>query len=226
MGASPSRGQQTDTNGEKTRVKVIMLGEMEVGKTCLSQRALQPDLLQIDSYRSTMAGPRGPTLTRDWPLEGGDVPENLRGITLQIWDTAGQHQCQYQGSSFCRGADGVVFVYDVARRESFETLECHLELFFAHSHLASLKTDEQRFAFPKLVVGNKADAPAASREVSQADGFELAERIGAVFCETSARTGEFCSEAIENIASMSARRSVVHEFVGPSGSLVKSVAKT
>ena len=39
-------------------------------------------------------------------------------VTLQIWDTAGQERFQGLGTSFFRGADGVIFVFDVTRKAS------------------------------------------------------------------------------------------------------------
>jgi Ras-related protein Rab-7A len=206
--------------GKKCLVKVIMLGEAEVGKTCLYQRALQPEVVQFDRYRATIGAD---FLSREWSLSDQDVPEDLRGVTLQMWDTAGQERFQGLGVAFYRGADGLVLVYDVTVRESFETLDRWVEEFFTQ---LALETDEQRVDFPKVLIGNKADLAAEARAVSQAEGLELAERLGAVFCETSAQTGEFCSEAVANIASLSARRSVVHEFAASTGSMVKSAAKT
>jgi hypothetical protein len=45
-----------------------------------------------------------------------------RSVTLQIWDTAGQERFQSLGTSFYRGSDGVVFVFDVGRPETFRAL--------------------------------------------------------------------------------------------------------
>ncbi|KAL7554347.1 hypothetical protein ACHAWF_017786 [Thalassiosira exigua] len=44
-------------------------------------------------------------------------------IKLTVWDTAGQERFRTLTSSYYRGAQGVVMVYDVTRRDSFDNLE-------------------------------------------------------------------------------------------------------
>jgi Ras-related protein Rab-18 len=46
-----------------------------------------------------------------------------RRVKLTVWDTAGQERFRTLTSSYYRGAQGIVFVYDVTRRDTFEALE-------------------------------------------------------------------------------------------------------
>ena len=47
---------------------------------------------------------------------------------LALWDTDGQDQFRQILPMFLRGADTVLLVYDVCRRQSLEDLEYHIEM--------------------------------------------------------------------------------------------------
>ena len=42
---------------------------------------------------------------------------------MQIWDTAGQDRFRTITCSYYRGAHGIIIVYDITDRESFETVK-------------------------------------------------------------------------------------------------------
>jgi Ras-related protein Rab-1A len=60
------------------------------------------------------------------------------------WDTAGQERFKTITAAYYRGADGIIMVYDVTNRESFE-------------HIRNWVKEVDRFADDhcKLLVGNK-----------------------------------------------------------------------
>lgn len=45
-----------------------------------------------------------------------------KNIKFQIWDTAGQERFRTITSSYYRGADGIIIVYDVTDQTSFEDI--------------------------------------------------------------------------------------------------------
>ena len=68
-------------------------------------------------------------------------------IKLQIWDTAGQERFRTISSTYYRGAHGIIVVYDVTNRASFDNVVRWL-------------TEIDKYArenVNKLLVGNKAD---------------------------------------------------------------------
>ena len=97
-------------------------------------------------------------------------------MRLQIWDTAGQERFRTITSSYYRGAHGIIVVYSVADRQSFD-------------NVAKWLNDIEKFAsqgVTKLLVGNKSDL-VSTRVVSQAEGRALANSLQIPFIETSAK---------------------------------------
>lgn len=100
-------------------------------------------------------------------------------IKLTIWDTAGQEKFRSLTSSYYRGAQGVVLVYDVTRPETFKDLkEIWLKELEVYADLDDLIL---------MVVGNKIDLE-GERRVSTEEGIQLAKELSALFMESSAKT--------------------------------------
>ncbi len=74
----------------------------------------------------------------------------LRGKTLKltIWDTAGQERFRTLTSAYYRGAHGIILVYDVTSRESFDNIKDWLKEIDIYS------TNEEAV---KMLIGNKTD---------------------------------------------------------------------
>ena len=51
---------------------------------------------------------------------------NGKKVKLQIWDTAGQERFKNITASYYRGGNGVLVVYDITDRDSFENLNSWL----------------------------------------------------------------------------------------------------
>jgi len=113
-------------------------------------------------------------------------------VKLSIWDTAGQERFRTITSSYYRGAQGIILVYDVSNRESFEALPrwySELETYVSSSVV-------------KILVGNKMDKE-FSRQVPTAEAQQFAARMSTLFIETSAKTSigvkEVFQEVVEKI---------------------------
>lgn len=70
-------------------------------------------------------------------------------VKLTIWDTAGQERFRTLTSSYYRGAHGVIIVYDVARRETFESIEA--------TWMGELEAYADICELVVMLVGNKVD---------------------------------------------------------------------
>eukprot|EP00929_Paragymnodinium_shiwhaense_P055547 TRINITY_DN27828_c0_g1_i1.p1 TRINITY_DN27828_c0_g1~~TRINITY_DN27828_c0_g1_i1.p1 ORF type:complete len:212 (+),score=18.18 TRINITY_DN27828_c0_g1_i1:111-746(+) len=109
-------------------------------------------------------------------------------IKLQVWDTAGQERFRSITRAYYRGSIGVLLVYDVSRRSSFERLASWLEDVRQHTDTNSVIA----------LVGNKCDLEL--REVSYEEGAEFASQNGLIFLETSAKTAQRVDEAFTQTA--------------------------
>ena len=50
-----------------------------------------------------------------------------RTVRLQLWDTAGQERFRTITTSYVRGSEGILLVYDVTDRNSFESISSWME---------------------------------------------------------------------------------------------------
>ncbi|KAI6040152.1 ras-domain-containing protein [Pisolithus marmoratus] len=149
--------------------KIILVGSMSVGKTCLHRRF-------FDKHSSLDY-----LLTCGVDFHSEYMQVDGRKVKLGIWDTSGMEKFRAITSPFYR-------VYDITDRTSFDALPGWLtEL---HHYVPS--------TIPKIIVGNKLDQE-RSRKVSTSDGKSLAASIGALFHEASAKTLVGVTEVFEDL---------------------------
>jgi len=113
---------------------------------------------------------------------------------VQIWDTAGQERFRTITVSYFKGAHGVVLVYDVTDRASFESIRHWVSQLKLHA-----KGDVN-----VALLGNKCDRE--DRMVKKDEGESLAKVFGYRFFETSAKGGICVDDAFEFVAKETARR--------------------
>ena len=111
---------------------------------------------------------------------------NGKKVKLQIWDTAGQERFKNITASYYRGGNGVLVVYDITDRDSFENL---------NSWLIDIEKNANKNVY-KLLIGNKSDLE-EKRKVTYQEGKDFATSNGMQFMETSAKTASKVQEAFE-----------------------------
>jgi len=167
-------------------LKIIVLGESGVGKTSLLLRYIENSFsLQT---KSTIGSD---FLSKEIELDG-------QAVMLQIWDTAGQERFQGLGTTFYRGSDAAVFVFDVSRKETFDVLQSWRDAFLIQTN------QEGNNKFPMLVIGNKIDRH--DRVVTSDMAKEFCNKNGIEYLECSAKDSINVAKAFETIARISISR--------------------
>mmetsp|Transcript_60760 Transcript_60760/g.149433 ORF Transcript_60760/g.149433 Transcript_60760/m.149433 type:complete len:537 (+) Transcript_60760:169-1779(+) len=151
--------------------KIVLIGDSNVGKTSLLTRF--SDNTFTDSFIATIGV--------DFRVR--TIQLNGKTTKLQIWDTAGQERFRTITSAYYRGADGIIIVYDVTNKDSFENVQMWLGEIDKHA---------QDTSSVKLIVGNKCDLPRPPQAAAEAEQF--CQSRGFTWIETSAKA----STRVEN----------------------------
>ncbi|KAJ1973601.1 Ras- protein Rab-18 [Dimargaris verticillata] len=128
-----------ETPGEVAATfKLLLIGDSNVGKSSILLRFTDDMFLGPEEASATIGV--------DFKVKMFDVEGHRYKLT--IWDTAGQERFRTLTSSYYRGAQGVVLVYDVSRRDTFEHLD---------QWMNELNTYCSTHDVVKMIVGNKVD---------------------------------------------------------------------
>ena len=145
--------------------KIILIGDTAVGKTNLLTRFERNEFNRNSK----------PTIGVDFYSKTTTIDESL--IKAQIWDTAGQERYKAFSSAYYNGAHGVIIVYDITKKESFNNVINWLNEIKAH-------LSEENIVV--MLIGNKSDL-VENREIMPEEGESMARENGMFFCETSAQ---------------------------------------
>ncbi|KAK9744634.1 Ras family [Popillia japonica] len=152
--------------------KVIVLGDSNVGKTCVIHRFCQQvynmfntATILMDIYSKTIN------------LSGGIE------ISLQIWDTVGQERFRSITTSYYRGAMGILLIYDVTNMQSFRRVPDWFECVRENAPSNVMV----------VLLGNKCDS--SNRVIESDMGEKMAENFQVPFFEVSSKMDININEA-------------------------------
>ena len=101
----------------------------------------------------------------------------------KFYDTVGQEKYRSLALNIVKNADGVILMYDLTQRNTFEGISIWMDNIKKH------KGED----FPIVLVGNKSDME--EREVTKEEGEELAKKFNISFFETSNKTAQNVEES-------------------------------
>ncbi|ROL47658.1 Ras-related protein Rab-34 [Anabarilius grahami] len=172
--------------------KVIVVGDVAVGKTCLINRFCKDTFDKM--YKATIGV--------DFEMERFEVlgvPFNL-----QLWDTAGQERFRCIASTYYRGAQAIIVVFDLSNYNSLDN---------AREWLEDAMRDNDPSSVLLFLVGTKKDLsnPDQLAQMEQ-EAVKLSEEIRAEYWAVSALSGDSVRDFFFRVASLTFEATVLSEL--------------
>jgi len=155
--------------------KVIVVGDGAVGKTALVIRFSEGRFQ--DHYKMTIGV--------DFAIKMVEIAG--KKVKLQIWDTGGQERFSYIRPLYYKGAMGVIYVFDITNRQSFDNVEKWRK-----------EVTDYCGGIPALLVANKCDLP--DKAVTEDEATEMGVRVNGPFYQASAKTGDNVDDLFTSLA--------------------------
>ena len=156
-------------------IKILTLGDTEVGKTSIVLR------FSDDKFDDNQFATIGIDFKTKY-MKMGDS-----SVKVLIWDTAGQEKFQNIAKQYYKGANGVLLIYDISNKKSFERVDFWLK---------ELKENNKINELFICLVGNKIDLE-DKRVISTEEGEKYAQDNNIIFFEVSAKNKEGIAELFQ-----------------------------
>ena len=157
--------EQNSDKPKSNAIKIIVVGSMAVGKTCLIAH------YQTGKFLSEIPSTCGSSFVQ--------IKKTIKGkkYSLNLWDTAGQEKYDSLTKIFTKNANIVILVYSIVDKKSFQALNKWLKL---------VKEINGEDGYALGVAANKSDLYKQS-VVPDSQGQDYAKKIKAVWKSTSAK---------------------------------------
>ena len=149
------------------KYKMIFIGDQSTGKSCILNRFANN---QFDEHYQATIG---------LDFQSKNILIKDQDVRLLLYDTAGQEKFRSLIPMYIRESHIVLFVYDITRKESFDTIPKWF------SDVLDIKSNEAVF----VLIGNKIDLE-NERKVTFEEGKKFADEKNIIFGEVSAKTGD------------------------------------
>ena len=145
-------------------ISCILIGETEAGKSCFLMRYFRDQF--CESFLTTVGIDKESKIIK--------IDNTLYRLTL--WDTAGQERFRSLPEKYYQNADGVLLLFDVNNRKSFEKAN----VWFEDVKKTVKKTTRKNI----YLIGNKIDL---EREVTKEEAIKKANEFGIQYFESSSK---------------------------------------
>ena len=107
-------------------------------------------------------------------------------VKVQVWDTAGQERYRSITNAYYRGAEGILIVFDVTKKESFESIQNWINEVTVYTGKDVVM----------ICLGNKNDL---KKGIDKKEIYEFQKKTGLEIINVSAKTGDGVEEAFKHI---------------------------
>lgn len=146
-------------------LKIILMGDTNVGKTTFLKKLLTNNNTEV--YAPTIGVDFSSKIVED---------RNNNILKLHIWDTAGQEKFRSIVETYYRDAAGVILMYDITKKSSFDNLEYWIK------EISFWNKNKERV--PIIILGNKIDNILFS-EVTKRSADKFAKKYNILYQEIS-----------------------------------------
>ena len=159
-------------------VNIMLLGNTEVGKTTFLQQYIKKTFKEVGM------------MTVGVDSETIDIIiDNKKKVKTKIWDTAGQEKYQAIFRAHYQKADGMILMYSVIERFSFDKIQ---------DWINSIK-ESSREGITIFLISNKNDYPEKQKEVTSEEGKALAKQLSLPFYEITSKDYSQVAQVMNDI---------------------------
>ena len=158
--------------------KILFLGNIGVGKTSIIFRYVN-DKLRNDQKS---------TIGIDYKSK--IIEYKSKKIKLKIFDTSGQERFRSLTKSYYQGSDGIIIVFDIKRKNTFEGITYWMEEI-------NKICDKNKLGL--LLIGNKNDGNLNERKISKEEAQKISNIFDLNYIETSALISNNIKESFDLI---------------------------
>ena len=166
----------------ETLIKLCIIGDSSVGKSNFLFKFIEGQFSPLHVA----------TIGFDYKSRIITLPNFKKKVKLQIWDTAGQEKYMSVNKNLFQRVQGVILMYDITSRETFERLNIWLDI------IKQMTND-----IPIVLVGNKLDLEDNENDgriIEYGEGEDFAKENDFDFFEVSAKNGTNVEKAFISIA--------------------------
>lgn len=179
-------GSKSKGDGNCAECKVVFLGDSAVGKSSISQRFCKN--IFTGEHEVTIGGAY---IQQKVQLKNG------ASLKLHLWDTGGEERFRAMAPLYYRDANAAVLVYDVANKQTFDSIKYWLN---------ELDSKVKQDGLVLALAGNKCDLPESKRQVTTLTAKNFAESNKMIFAETSAKTGDGVNSLFQQLSEEISRK--------------------